>query len=145
MSKGCAQHCRSSKVAVERGESMVEVVVAIFLLAASVVLLGAGASLWQSGMRWATERYEKILVLHSDLVLWPPEPQAICGVDEPKIWWEQISFEQSLRWDQPVVWVIDQGWIPIPTDSCDWIATGEVHVIKIRSELLDTVISVQRP
>jgi hypothetical protein len=131
--------------AAERGESLVEVVVAIFLLASVVVLVGAGANLWQTGMRWSTLRYEVIVATITDLAMWPPEPQMICGSGDQENWWEQISLGRSLSWDQPAVWVADQGWLSVPTDSCLWIAPGEVRVIKVRGELVDTVVSVERP
>jgi hypothetical protein len=129
----------------QSGESMVETVVAIFLLAAAVMLLGSGASLWQTGTQWSVARYEAIRVANVDLALWPPGPQEICGLEEPEAWWEQITRDHTLRWDQPAVWMSEEGWMAVPADSCEWIAIGEVRMIKLRGELLDTVLSVHRP
>jgi hypothetical protein len=136
---------RESQPVAQSGESMVEAVVALLLLAAGVMLLGSGASLWQTGTQWSVARYEAIRVANADLALWPPEPQEICGLGEPEAWWEQMTSAHSLRWDQPEVWTSEQSWMAVPIDSCEWIASGEVRVIKLRGELLDTVLSVQRP
>lgn len=133
----------------ERGASLTEVLVATGLLAAAVLLLGSGASLWQTGLQWPVERYEQIHLLQADLALWPAEPLEICGVDDPEEWWTQISQHHKANWGSPEIWVTDQGWVAIPWDNCAGIPPDRVSVIRasvIRASeyRLETVVLVSR-
>lgn len=128
----------------EQGASLTEVLVATGLLAAAVLLLGSGATLWQTGVRWPVQRYEQIRSLQDDLALWPAHPLEICGVDDPEDWWTQISQDHEGDWGAPEIWVTDQGWVAISGGDCAGIPTHRVSAIRTSAYQLETVVLVSR-
>jgi len=118
--------------------------VAIGLLAAAVLLLGSGSTLWQAGLRWPAQRFEQIHALRTELSHWPAYPLEICGTGDPQDWWVQIAPSEDNEWVPAEIWVIDQGWVEISGSSCEEIPPEAVSVIKIRSPHLETVVLVIR-
>jgi hypothetical protein len=144
MSQGQTQLQCADRRTNERGASILEVVVSIFLLAAAGVVLGAGSTLWQIGTRWSTDRYGALATMHNEMGSWPPEPLNICGGAESENWWQQISTGGTLDWGTPVAWTAGHGWAEIPTDDCTWIEEGQIRLIKIATDFLETVVAVER-
>ena len=127
---------------------MIEVLVAIGLLASAVLLLGSGANLWQAGLRWPAQRFEQMHLLREDLALWPAEPSEICGSGDSvdsEDWLSQITMMHTQQWGSPELWVPDQGWMPISGQTCSAIPSAAVSVIKVANAQLETVVLVERP
>jgi hypothetical protein len=124
---------------------MIEVLVAIGLLASAVVLLGSGANLWQTGLRWPVQRFDQLHLLRQDLALWPAEPWEICGSSDSEDWLSQITVAHTQQWGSPEIWVPAQGWMPISGQTCSVIPAATASVIKVVNAHLETVILVERP
>jgi Flp pilus assembly pilin Flp len=122
----------------ERGASLIEVLVSIGLLAVAVVLLGSGATLWQSGLWWPAQRLERVISVSEDLSRWPFSPIPICRDEDLLTWWEELIHGQTEQWSAPEMWSGEQGWLPISGSECSAFPTGEVSVIKLRLGSVDT-------
>jgi hypothetical protein len=128
----------------DRGASLIEVLVAISLLAAAVLLLGSGATLWQVGLRWPAERFEMIHGQREDLSRWPAHPLVICGDGDPEDWWTHISQSGRNEWSVTEIWVTGYGWMEASGATCAEIPVGTVSAIKVRGPHLETVLLVSR-
>jgi hypothetical protein len=121
----------------ERGASLIEVLVSIGILAVAVVLLGSGATLWQSGLQWPAQRIERVISVSEDLSRWPFSPIPICGEEDLVTWWEGLTQGQTEQWSAPEIWAGEQGWLPISGSECSAFPTGEVSVIRLRLGSID--------